>query len=70
MGRTVLITGAAGNLGGFLARHLMDSDLRLRLMIHFVRIGMVPYVMDTSSMRRELLAELVYPTFQQGIVEM
>lgn len=33
--RTVLITGAAGNLGGFLARHLAGApDLRLRLMIH------------------------------------
>ena len=30
----VLITGAAGNLGGILARHLLDSDLELRLMYH------------------------------------
>jgi nucleoside-diphosphate-sugar epimerase len=30
----VLITGAAGNLGGFLARRLLDSDLALRLMVH------------------------------------
>lgn len=30
----VLITGAAGNLGGFLARSLLDSPHRLRLMIH------------------------------------
>lgn len=33
-GATVLITGAAGNLGGLLARHLLPSDLPLRLMYH------------------------------------
>lgn len=31
---TVLITGAAGNLGGLLARHLVSSDHDLRLMFH------------------------------------
>ena len=31
---TVLITGAAGNLGGLLARHLLPSGLELRLMYH------------------------------------
>ena len=31
---TVLITGAAGNLGGLLARHLLPSGLPLRLMHH------------------------------------
>jgi nucleoside-diphosphate-sugar epimerase len=30
----VLITGAAGNLGGLLARHLLGSDLQMRLMFH------------------------------------
>ena len=30
----ILITGAAGNLGGLLARHLMTRDYRLRLMYH------------------------------------
>lgn len=34
MAKTVLITGAAGNLGGFLARHLLDTELKLRLMEH------------------------------------
>jgi nucleoside-diphosphate-sugar epimerase len=33
-GADVLITGAAGNLGGFLARRLRGTDLRLRLMVH------------------------------------
>jgi nucleoside-diphosphate-sugar epimerase len=31
---TLLITGAAGNLGGLLARHLLPSGQRLRLMYH------------------------------------
>ena len=41
--RSVLVTGAAGNLGGMLARHLLPSGLDLRLMYH----------------RRPLAAELV-----------
>jgi len=32
--KTVLITGAAGNLGGLLADYLKESGLRLNLMIH------------------------------------
>ncbi len=35
----VLITGAAGNLGGRLARHLLDSGLSLRLMFHRRRLA-------------------------------
>ena len=31
---TILITGAAGNLGGLLARHLLPTDNELRLMFH------------------------------------
>jgi len=34
MSRTVLITGAAGNLGGLLARHLLPAGHHLRLMYH------------------------------------
>jgi len=33
-GRTILITGAAGNLGSRLAAHLLDSPHTLRLMVH------------------------------------
>lgn len=36
----------------------------------FIRIGMVPYVMDTTRMRQELLPELTYPTLDEGIVEL
>lgn len=32
--KTILITGAAGNLGGLLANHLKDTDLNLHLMTH------------------------------------
>ena len=31
---TISITGAAGNLGGLLARHLLAADVQLRLMVH------------------------------------
>ena len=34
MKKRILITGAAGNLGGLLADYLKDSDLLLNLMIH------------------------------------
>lgn len=34
MSRSILITGAAGNLGSRLAEHLLDSDAQLRLMVH------------------------------------
>jgi nucleoside-diphosphate-sugar epimerase len=36
---TVLITGAAGNLGGLLARHLLPGAHDLRLMYHRTRLG-------------------------------
>lgn len=32
--KTILITGAAGNLGGLLAHHLKDSEVNLHLLIH------------------------------------
>ena len=32
--KTVMITGAAGNLGGLLAEHIMDTDVNLHLLIH------------------------------------
>jgi nucleoside-diphosphate-sugar epimerase len=36
---TVLITGAAGNLGGLLARHLQSRGYSLRLMFHTTPLG-------------------------------
>jgi nucleoside-diphosphate-sugar epimerase len=32
--KTILITGAAGNLGGLLANHLKDADVKLHLLTH------------------------------------
>jgi nucleoside-diphosphate-sugar epimerase len=33
----------------------------------FIRIGMVPHVVDTTRMRRELLPRLAYPTLREGL---
>jgi len=40
---------------------------RSPLTVDFVRIGMASYYGDTARMRRELLSELTYPTFREGI---
>ena len=36
----------------------------------FVLLGMVPHVMDTTRMRRELLTTLTYPTIREGMSTM
>jgi len=46
---TILITGAAGNLGGFLARHLVPSGHDLRLMVHRRPLG--EDLTDASNVR-------------------
>jgi hypothetical protein len=33
----------------------------------FIRIGMVPHVVDTRRFRRELLPRLQYPTLREGL---
>jgi nucleoside-diphosphate-sugar epimerase len=43
----ILITGAAGNLGGLLARHLLPGGPRLRLMFH--RRALPPELVDAAS---------------------
>ena len=40
---------------------------RSPLTVDFIRIGMASYYGDTSRMRQELLPELTYPTFREGI---
>lgn len=40
---------------------------RSPLTVDFIRIGMASYYGNTSRMRRELLPELTYPTFREGI---
>jgi uncharacterized protein YbjT (DUF2867 family) len=32
--KTILITGAAGNLGGLLVEHMKDADVNLHLLTH------------------------------------
>ena len=40
---------------------------RSPLTVDFIRIGMASYYGDTTRMRQELLSELTYPTFREGI---
>jgi hypothetical protein len=40
------------------------------LTVDFMRIGMVPYVMDTGRMRDELVSKLKFPTLNEGLSEM
>jgi nucleoside-diphosphate-sugar epimerase len=57
-GPTVLITGAAGNLGGLLARHLLPSGLPLRLMHH--RRPLADDLLRSASVT-PVLADLALP---------
>ena len=50
----VLITGAAGNLGGFLAQSLLDGEHDLRLMIHQRSIGYDIEGHEVEVMRADL----------------
>lgn len=47
--RSVLITGAAGNLGGLLARHLAGSGPELRLMFH--QTPLAPDLLRATNVR-------------------
>ncbi|MDR1679372.1 MAG: hypothetical protein LBR81_06285 [Prevotellaceae bacterium] len=48
----ILITGAAGNLGGILANYLIDRNLNYG---------------DTTRMHNELLPKLKYKTYKEGL---
>jgi nucleoside-diphosphate-sugar epimerase len=48
-GSTILVTGAAGNLGSLLARHLISSGHTLRLMYH--RKAIAPDIAAASNVR-------------------
>ncbi|MBL0176075.1 MAG: NAD(P)H-binding protein [Ignavibacteria bacterium] len=54
----ILITGAAGNLGGVLARHLIDADCQLRLMVH--RTPLSPELQVAANVT-PVLADLADP---------
>lgn len=55
--KTLLITGAAGNLGSRLAGHLLKSSHRLRLMIHRTRLPADLASADTVEVVRADLAQ-------------
>ena len=67
----VLITGAAGNLGSFLATGVEAFALVIGstapLHRDFIRIGMVSHVGDTSRMKQDLLPQLAYPSLDRGL---
>ena len=53
--RAILITGAAGNLGGFLSRHLVSSGHELRLMYHHTPLrGDVAHAANVRPMKADL----------------
>ncbi|MFQ5923336.1 MAG: NAD-dependent epimerase/dehydratase family protein [Anaerolineales bacterium] len=60
----VLITGAAGNLGSFLARSLLDTPHRLRLMTH--RTDVWPELREASSVE-VIRADLGDPSSLVGV---
>ena len=64
--RTILITGAAGNLGGFLARHLVPSGHDLRLMVHRRPLG---EDLANASNVRQVHADLREPSTLGPAVE-
>jgi nucleoside-diphosphate-sugar epimerase len=55
---TILITGAAGNLGGLLSRHLMSTGHELRLMYHRTPL---PEDVAQGAMVRPIKADLADP---------
>ncbi len=56
--RTILITGAAGNLGSRLACHLLDSAHTLRLMVHHTSL---PSHLASASNVEAVRADLAQP---------
>jgi nucleoside-diphosphate-sugar epimerase len=63
---TILITGAAGNLGSLLARHLLPSGHELRLMYHRTPL---PVDLLTASNVRAVKADLADPSTLPAAVD-
>lgn len=55
--KKILITGAAGNLGGLLSNYLLDSDLFLHLMIHRKDVNQTLQTSDKTKVFRANLEE-------------
>lgn len=64
--RTILITGAAGNLGSRLARHLLPSEHRLRLMVHRTQL---PNDLASAQNVEVVRADLARPDTLVGAVD-
>src|SRR5262245_47027370 len=66
--RTILITGAAGNLGGLLARHLLSGENTLRLMYH--RRPLAPELTaapNVQPVQADLSDPLTIPAAVEGV---
>jgi nucleoside-diphosphate-sugar epimerase len=64
----VLITGAAGNLGGLLARHLLPSGRELRLMRHRTPLAAdIASAPNVREVRADLSAPATLPAAVRGI---
>lgn len=63
---TLLITGAAGNLGSLVARHLLSSGFNLRLMIHRTPL---PRELQESSNATVVQADLACPGTLEAAVK-
>ncbi len=64
---TVLITGAAGNLGGLLARHMLPAGYPLRLMFH--KTPLAPDITSAANVvavQADLAAEATLPAAVKG----
>ncbi len=64
--KRVLITGAAGNLGGLLAKHLTESNVQLNLMMHKKEV--CPEVSNKNNVR-VFKADLSKPDTLNGCLE-
>ena len=56
MKKRVLITGAAGNLGGLLARHLLKDEMLLHLLVHCKDVSQELKTKDNVNVFRADLA--------------
>ena len=63
---TILITGAAGNLGSLMARHLLHSDVNLRLMVH--RRPLLPELQRADRVM-QVRADLSNPATLPAVVD-
>ena len=66
MKKRVLITGAAGNLGGLLARHLLKDEMLLHLLVHCKDVSQELKTKDNVNVFRADLAGEFEGCFEWG----